>query len=169
MPSQYDTAPALTIDLDKSYSAKLTTNHGDLTIELDVVNAPLAVNNFVFLARDGFYDGVIFHRVIESFMIQGGDPTGTGRGGPGYKFRDELDGGGMYGRGTVAMANAGPNTNGSQFFIVHKDAGLPNDYTIFGKVLEGLDTVDSIATTSTGPGDRPHQDCVITAVEILEN
>lgn len=169
MASQYDAAPALTIDLDKSYTAKLQTSHGDITVELDAVKAPVTVNNFVFLAKDGFYDGVIFHRVIESFMIQGGDPTGTGRGGPGYKFRDELDGGGSYSRGTLAMANAGPNTNGSQFFIVHKDAGLPNDYTIFGKVLDGLDTVDAIATTTTGPGDRPHQDCVISKVEISES
>lgn len=168
MASQYDAAPALTIDLDKTYSAKLTTNHGEITVQLDAVNAPLAVNNFVFLARDGFYDGVIFHRVIESFMIQGGDPTGTGRGGPGYKFRDELDGDGNYHRGTLAMANAGPNTNGSQFFICHTDVGLPHDYTIFGSVIDGLDAVDSIATTGTGPGDRPRQDCVITSVEIFE-
>ena len=169
MASQYDVAPDLVIDLDKTYRAKLATNHGDISIEFDAVAAPLATNNFVFLAKEGFYDGVIFHRVIENFMIQGGDPTGSGRGGPGYKFRDELDGKGSYSRGTVAMANAGPNTNGSQFFICHTDAGLPNDYTIFGQVTDGLDTVDSIATTSTGPGDRPHEDCIISSVEISEH
>ena len=169
MSKQYDSAPDLVIDLDKSYSAVLKTNHGDITIDFDAVRSPLAVNNFVFLARDGFYDGVIFHRVIERFMIQGGDPTGTGRGGPGYKFRDETEGRGDYSRGTVAMANAGPNTNGSQFFICHGDAGLPHSYTIFGKVTDGLDAVDSIATTPTAPGDRPLEDCVIESVTITES
>ena len=127
------------------------------------------MNNFVFLARDGFYDGVVFHRVIEGFMIQGGDPTGTGRGGPGYKFRDETEGSGSYSRGTVAMANAGPNTNGSQFFICHNDAGLPHSYTIFGKVTSGMDAVDAIATTATDHADRPHDDCVIQSVTISED
>lgn len=169
MAAQYDAAPEMVIDLDTTYTAKIVTNHGEITLALDAVSSPQTVNNFVFLARDGFYDGVIFHRVIEGFMIQGGDPTGTGSGGPGYKFRDEIEGPGSYDRGTLAMANAGPNTNGSQFFICHVDAGLPHAYTIFGKVTDGLDTVDSIATTATGPGDRPHEDCVINSVEITES
>ena len=168
MPSQYDAPPPLTIDLDKTYSATLDTNHGEIVIELDAVRAPITVNNFVFLARDGFYDGVIFHRVIQNFMIQGGDPTGTGRGGPGYRFRDELEGSGDYSRGTVAMANAGPNTNGSQFFICHVDAGLPHNYTIFGKVTSGMDTVDSIAATPTDGSDRPRDQVLIRSVTITE-
>ncbi|NQV05454.1 peptidylprolyl isomerase, partial [bacterium] len=117
MATPYSNQPNLTIDLDGAYTATLHTNLGDIAIEFLPAEAPLAVNNFVFLAGEGFYDGVIFHRVIKGFMIQGGDPTGTGTGGPGYKFRDELEGPGGYDRGTVAMANAGPNTNGSQFFI----------------------------------------------------
>lgn len=166
---QYPSPPDLTIDLDKGYNATLDTNHGEIVIELDPAGSPLTVNNFVFLARDGYYDGVIFHRVIENFMIQGGDPTGTGTGGPGYKFRDEIEGQGDYTRGTVAMANAGPNTNGSQFFICHTDAGLPHSYTIFGKVSSGMDTVDSIATTSTDRSDRPESEVVINKVTITED
>lgn len=169
MPQRYAGPPELLIDLDKSYSAIVRTNQGDISLVLDVFNAPLAVNNFVFLARDGFYDGVIFHRVINGFMIQGGDPTGTGRGGPGYQFRDELDGAGTYRRGTLAMANAGPNTNGSQFFICHADVGLPHAYTIFGAVSDGLDAVDSVADQPTGPGDKPLKDCVIRTIEITES
>jgi len=167
--TQYDSAPDLIIDLDKSYSATLDTTHGVIEIEFDPVRSPVAVNNFVFLARDGYYDGVSFHRVIENFMIQGGDPTGTGRGGPGYKFRDELEGEGDYSRGTVAMANAGPNTNGSQFFICHSDVGLPHSYTIFGKVTAGMDAVDSIATTETDRSDRPQEDATINSVTITES
>ena len=166
--TQYTAPPEMTIDLDKTYSATLHTNHGDISIEFDAQQSPLTVNNFVFLARDGFYDGVIFHRVIKGFMIQGGDPTGTGMGGPGYRFRDELEGPGRYSRGTVAMANAGPNTNGSQFFIMHTDYGLPHNYSIFGHVTEGLDVVDAIADTPTGAQDRPHDDCVIESVTVTE-
>ena len=166
--SQYSAQPEMTIDLAKSYSATLHTNHGDISIEFDAVKSPLTVNNFVFLARDGFYDGVIFHRVIKGFMIQGGDPTGTGMGGPGYRFRDELEGPGTYSRGTVAMANAGPNTNGSQFFIMHTDYGLPHNYSIFGQVTDGLDVVDTIANTPTGAQDKPVEDCVINSVTIAE-
>lgn len=169
MAAQYDSQPEITIDLDKTYSAILHTNHGDISIEFDAAKSPLTVNNFVFLARDGFYDGVIFHRVIKGFMIQGGDPTGTGMGGPGYRFRDELEGPGRYSRGTVAMANAGPNTNGSQFFIMHTDYGLPHNYSIFGQVTDGLDVVDSIANTPTGAQDRPLDDCVISSVTISES
>jgi cyclophilin family peptidyl-prolyl cis-trans isomerase len=165
----YDSQPEMMIDLDKTYSATLHTNHGDIDIEFDAASSPSTVNNFVFLARDGFYDGVIFHRVIKGFMIQGGDPTGTGMGGPGYKFPDELDGPGRYSRGTVAMANAGPNTNGSQFFIMHTDYGLPHNYTIFGYVTDGLDVVDAIANTPTGAQDRPQSDCVINSVTITES
>jgi len=167
--AKYDSQPEMTIDLDKAYSATLHTNHGDIAIEFDAAGSPLTVNNFVFLARDGFYDGVIFHRVIKGFMIQGGDPTGTGTGGPGYRFRDELEGAGKYSRGTVAMANAGPNTNGSQFFIMHTDYGLPHNYSIFGQVKDGLDVVDKIAETPTGAQDRPHDDCVINSVTITES
>jgi cyclophilin family peptidyl-prolyl cis-trans isomerase len=164
---QYDSPPDLTIDLDTSYTARLETSLGDVVIELDPVRAPLTVNNFVFLARDGFYDGVIFHRVVPGFVIQGGDPTGTGRGGPGYRFRDELEGEGRYSRGTVAMANAGPNTNGSQFFICLEDVGLPHAYTIFGRVTEGMETVDAIASLELD-GERPVQDAVIRSVQITE-
>ncbi len=168
MANQYPSAPDLVIDLDKTYTATLETNHGVIEIEFDAVRSPLAVNNFVFLAREDYYDGVIFHRVIKDFMIQGGDPTGTGTGGPGYKFRDELEGEGNYSRGTVAMANAGPSTNGSQFFICHQDAGLPHSYTIFGKVTSGLEVVDSIASTGTDRRDRPTEDVIINKVTVTE-
>jgi cyclophilin family peptidyl-prolyl cis-trans isomerase len=169
LPKQYDSAPDLTVDLSTKYTATVKTNHGDITIELLPERSPQTVNNFVFLARDGFYDGVIFHRVIKDFMIQGGDPTGTGTGGPGYKFRDELEGDGTYSRGTVAMANSGPNTNGSQFFIMHKDVGLPHSYTIFGKVTDGIDVVDSIASSKTGRSDRPDNEVKIATVEVAES
>jgi len=168
MTQQYDTAPEFSIDTSKAYTATLDTNHGEIVIEFDSGRSPLTVNNFVFLANEGFYDGVVFHRVIENFMIQGGDPTGTGRGGPGYKFRDEIDGTGEYSRGTVAMANAGPNTNGSQFFIVHKDTGLPHSYTIFGRVTSGMEAVDSIAGSDTDGSDRPRTDVVISRVTVSE-
>src|SRR5207302_5856543 len=120
----------------------------DIVVDLFAGEAPKTVNNFVFLARQGFYDGVIFHRTIREFMIQTGDPTGTGRGGPGYKFADEPVRR-RYTRGILAMANAGPNTNGSQFFIMHGDSGLPPNYTVFGEVREGMDAVDAIATAPT--------------------
>jgi peptidyl-prolyl cis-trans isomerase B (cyclophilin B) len=165
---QYDVQPELSIDLDKSYEATLHTSEGDITIELYPADAPMTVNNFLFLAGDGFYDDVIFHRTIPGFMIQGGDPTGTGTGGPGYKFRDEFHARTSYPRGTVAMANAGPNTNGSQFFIVHADAGLPNAYTIFGEVTDGMDVVDAIAAKPTGAQDRPHDPVSIESVTISE-
>ncbi len=169
MPKQYDAQPELTVDLSKNYSATIKTNHGDINVDLLVERSPQTVNNFVFLARDGFYDDVIFHRVIDGFMIQGGDPTGTGTGGPGYKFRDETEGAGTYSRGTMAMANSGPNTNGSQFFIMHKDGGLPHSYTIFGKVTDGLEVVDSIATSKTDRSDRPNDEVKISTIEIGES
>ncbi len=168
MAKQYDGPPELQIDLAKSYAATLHTNHGDVEIQFDAERSPQTVNNFVFLAKDGFYDGVLFHRVISGFMVQGGDPTGTGSGGPGYRFRDEIEGAGSYSRGTVAMANAGPNTNGSQFFIMHQDSGLPHSYTIFGKVSDGMDVVDAIAATPVDRSDRPKSDCTINRVTITE-
>ncbi|MEE9582088.1 MAG: peptidylprolyl isomerase [Acidimicrobiia bacterium] len=152
---KFDSAPDLTIDLDGAYTATLHTTLGDISLEFLPAEAPLAVNNFLFLAGQGYYDEVIFHRVISGFMLQCGDPTGTGSGGPGYSFRDELEGSGKYERGTLAMANAGSNTNGSQFFIMHKDYGLPHNYTIFGKVTDGMDVVDAIAALETDPTDRP--------------
>ncbi len=170
MADQYPGPPELTIDTSASYTATIRTNHGDITTRLFADEAPVTVNNFVFLAREGFYDGVIFHRVIENFMIQGGDPTGTGTGGPGYRFADELDAAERrgYPQGTLAMANAGPNTNGSQFFIVHRDAPLPPQYAVFGETVDGLDVVDTIATTSTNRDDRPDESVVISTIEITE-
>ncbi|MDH3499707.1 MAG: peptidylprolyl isomerase [Acidimicrobiia bacterium] len=168
MANQYESGPDLMIDLNTTYGAVLHTNHGDITIEFDAARSPITVNNWLFLAREGFYDGVIFHRVVPGFVIQGGDPTGSGRGGPGYKFRDELEGDGGYSRGTVAMANAGPNTNGSQFFVCLDNVGLPHAYTIFGEVTEGMDAVDAIAAAPRS-GERPLDDCVITSVDITES
>ncbi len=164
----YSQPPDFMLDLAKTYQATLRTNHGDITVTLDAERSPNAVNNFVTLARDGFYDGVIFHRVVPGFVIQGGDPTGTGRGGPGYKFRDELDGPGTYSRGTLAMANAGPNTNGSQFFICLDDVGLPHAYTIFGEVTAGMDAADAIAAAPRR-GEQPVDDCVIQSVTVTES
>ncbi len=138
-----------------------------MTAELFVSDAPNTVNNFVFLARAGYYGGVIFHRVIEGFMIQGGDPTGTGSGGPGYKFKDEPVKR-KYERGILAMANAGPNTNGSQFFVMHADYGLPPNYSIFGKLTSGEDTLDKIATAKKGAQDRPSEPVTISSITISE-
>ncbi|HLJ66462.1 MAG TPA: peptidylprolyl isomerase [Chloroflexota bacterium] len=169
---QWKQPPAMAIDAKKRYGADVRTSEGTVTIELLPQEAPETVNNFVFLARQGYYDGTPFHRVIEGFMIQGGDPTGTGRGGPGYKFRDEPVRR-RYTRGIVAMANAGPNTNGSQFFIVHgADVGLPPNYTIFGQVSDGLDAVDRIAAAPTRPGGEgstPVAPVVIESVTIHES
>ena len=167
MSKQYPSAPALTIDPAKSYTAVIDTTAGTLTAELYPGDAPRTVNNFVFLAREGFYEGVIFHRVIEGFMIQGGDPTGTGSGGPGYKFADEPVKR-KYTRGTLAMANAGPNTNGSQFFVMHADYGLPPNYTIFGKLTAGEDIVDAIATAKKNRQDRPDAPVSITSITVTE-
>jgi cyclophilin family peptidyl-prolyl cis-trans isomerase len=171
-PKQYPSKPAMQIDRAKKYTATIETTQGTMKAELFANDAPETVNNFVFLARDGYYNGVTFHRVIPDFMIQTGDPTGTGTGGPGYRFNDEPVTR-NYERGTLAMANAGPNTNGSQFFIVHKDYPLPKNYTIFGKVTEGLDTLDKIATTPTGPGrggpNTPRTPVDITSITIAES
>ena len=150
-------------------TAVLKTNHGDIGIELFDDDAPKTVENFRKLARDGFYDGVIFHRVIKDFMIQGGDPTGTGTGGPGYTFEDEINDHKIV-RGALAMANAGPNTNGSQFFIVTTDAApwLDGKHTVFGRVTDGMDAVDSIEGAETDARDKPAQDAVIESVELSE-
>jgi cyclophilin family peptidyl-prolyl cis-trans isomerase len=163
----YPGQPPMSIDPKKKYTATIETSAGTMTAELFPEDAPKTVNNFVFLARDGFYNGVIFHRVIPGFMIQGGDPTGTGSGGPGYKFNDEPVKR-RYSRGTLAMANAGPNTNGSQFFVMHADYGLPPSYTIFGKLLTGESVVDSIVGAPTGAQDRPRDPVEIRSITIAE-
>ena len=155
-------------------TAAIQTNHGTIRFELLESDAPKTTENFITLAGKGYYDGVIFHRVIKGFMIQGGDPSGTGRGGEsawGGRFNDEIDAASAlyqrgYKKGTVAMANAGPNTNGSQFFIMHADYPLPPNYTIFGRVTEGLDVVDTIATTATDRGDRPTSEVRMEQVTI---
>jgi peptidylprolyl isomerase len=171
MPKQYDSPPEMVIDPAKRYTAEIDTSMGTMTAALDPVAAPKTVNSFVFLARDGFYDGVIFHRVIQGFVLQGGDPEGTGRGGPGYRFEDELPKPGRYEVGSLAMANAGPNTNGSQFFVISGPSGvkLPPSYSLFGKVVKGLDVVDAIEKVPTGAGDRPKDDVVINSITITES
>jgi peptidyl-prolyl cis-trans isomerase B (cyclophilin B) len=150
-------------------TATLHTNHGAIEVELFDDDAPTTVGNFRKLAGDGFYDGVIFHRVIPDFMIQGGDPTGTGTGGPGYTFEDEINDHKIV-RGALAMANAGPGTNGSQFFIVTKDAApwLDGKHTVFGQVTSGMEAVDSIEGAPTGARDKPVDDAVIERVELSE-
>ncbi|HEV3377394.1 MAG TPA: peptidylprolyl isomerase [Thermoleophilaceae bacterium] len=149
--------------------ATMHTNHGPIEIELFDDDAPKTVENFLKLSRDGYYDGLIFHRVIKDFMIQGGCPQGTGTGGPGYEFEDEINDHKIV-RGALAMANRGPNTNGSQFFIVTTDAApwLDGKHTVFGEVRSGMEAVDSIEGTETGPQDRPARDAVIERVEVHE-
>ena len=146
MAQQWSSPPAMQIDPEKSYKVSMETTRGTIEIDLFPEYAPKTVNNFVFLAGEGFYDGITFHRVISNFMIQGGDPTGSGRGGPGYRFEDEFDGNPLrHETGVLSMANAGPNTNGSQFFITHgPQPHLDNRHTVFGKVTKGQDVVDSI-------------------------
>jgi peptidyl-prolyl cis-trans isomerase B (cyclophilin B) len=146
MSKQYPAAPAMAIDTNKSYTATFKTSRGDIVCELFAKDAPITVNNFVFLARDKFYDGTVFHRVIADFMVQGGDPTGTGRGGPGYRFADELKNNPhKHQVGSLSMANAGPNTNGSQFFITHVVTNwLDGKHTVFGQVLQGQDIVNAV-------------------------
>jgi cyclophilin family peptidyl-prolyl cis-trans isomerase len=148
-------------------TATIHTSHGAIAIELFDDDAPKTVENFLKLSRDGFYNGVIFHRIIPDFMIQGGDPTGTGSGGPGYQFEDEFNDHKVV-RGALAMANAGPNTNGSQFFIVTTEAAswLDGKHTVFGQVTDGMDVVDTISDVTTGPGDRPLADVVIERVDV---
>jgi len=162
---QFDTQPAMELVKGKKYTAVLNTDEGQITVALLADKNPITVNNFVFLARKGFYNKTIFHRVIEDFMIQGGDPTGTGAGGPGYRFDDEPFTG-DYKKGTLAMANSGPNTNGSQFFIMHGDVPLPKNYVIFGKVEKGLDVVDAIATAPVTYGSPDEKSKPIKPVAI---
>ncbi len=147
----YKNQPAMQIDADKTYRATITTPRGTITLDLHPEHAPKTVNNFVTLARDGFYDGLVFHRVISNFMVQGGDPTGTGMGGPGYKFEDETQGNPLkHERGVISMANSGPNTNGSQFFITHgPQPHLNGRHTVFGEVTDGMDVVDAIKQGDT--------------------
>ena len=150
-------------------AATMHTNHGAIELELFEADAPKTVDNFVKLSKDGFYDGLIFHRVIADFMIQGGCPQGTGTGGPGYQFEDEINDNKIV-RGALAMANAGPNTNGSQFFIVTTEAApwLDGKHTVFGRVSSGMEAVDAIEGAETGAQDRPLQDAVIERVEVHE-
>ena len=150
-------------------AATLHTNKGAVAVELFDEDAPKTVDNFLKLARDGFYDGVIFHRVIPDFMIQGGDPTGTGSGGPGYQFEDEFNDNKVV-RGALAMANAGPNTNGSQFFIVTADAcpWLDGKHTVFGRVTDGMDVVDTISELPRDARDKPHDEVVIESVSVSD-
>lgn len=178
------TTSATTPDPNQKTYATIKTTLGDIKVELFADKTPITVANFVGLAtgqkewvhpgtnqkmvNKPFYDGVIFHRVIKDFMIQGGDPLGKGYGGPGFKFNDEpFDG--EYTRGALAMANSGPNTNGSQFFIMHKDMGLPKNYVIFGRVVEGIEVVDKIAESATDANDKPIKDIVINSVTISQD
>jgi len=165
---QFRERPEMGVDKDKRYTATMTTSMGEIVIALDPVKAPVTVNNFVFLALYHFYDGVTFHRVIKNFVLQGGDPEGSGRGGPGYRFEDELPKAGQYELGSLAMANAGPNTNGSQFFIISGKDGmrLPPSYSLFGKVVKGLDVVEAIQNVPTDRNDRPLQPVTIDSVTI---
>ncbi len=163
----YSNPPALTIDPSKNYTATIETSAGTMTAEFFPEDAPNTVNNWVFLAREGFYEDVIFHRVIPGFMIQGGDPSGSGSGGPGYKFRDEPVTR-KYTRGTLAMANAGPNTNGSQFFVMHADYALPPSYTIFGQLLSGHEVLDTIANAPKGAQDRPANPVKMIKITVSE-
>jgi cyclophilin family peptidyl-prolyl cis-trans isomerase len=160
--------PEMGIDPAKRYSATMSTSLGEIVIALDPVAAPRTVNNFVFLALNHYYDGVIFHRIIKNFVCQGGDPEGSGRGGPGYRFGDELPKPGQYKIGSLAMANAGPNTNGSQFFIISGPDGcrLPPQYSLFGQVVKGLDIVETMQSVATDRNDRPTTDVVINSVTI---
>ena len=165
---KYSQAPEMSIDSSKRYTASMETTLGTIVISLDPIAAPKTVNNFVFLSEQGYYDDVIFHRIINGFMCQGGDPEGSGRGGPGYKFADELPKPGKYQIGSLAMANAGPNTNGSQFFIVSGPNGcsLPPAYSLFGQVVKGLEVVEAMQNVATGSGDRPKTDVVIKSITI---
>ena len=163
----FNDRPEMGIDPSKRYTATMDTSMGSIVIALDAVNAPLTVNNFVFLALHHYYDGVIFHRIINGFVCQGGDPGGTGTGGPGYRFQDEPVKQ-RYQLGSVAMANAGPNTNGSQFFVISGPDGvrLPPAYALFGKVVKGLDVLDAMQRVQTARGDRPVEDVVINSVTV---
>jgi len=165
---KFPAAPAMGIDPTKRYTATMETSMGTMVIALDALNAPETVNSFVYLAAYKYYEGVVFHRIIKGFMCQGGDPTGTGSGGPGYKFNDELPRAGQYQIGSLAMANAGPNTNGSQFFLIsgQSGVGLPPAYALFGQVVKGLEIIEAMQNVETARGDRPLVDVVINSVTV---
>lgn len=165
---KFASEPEMGIDPTKRYTATMETSMGTMVIALDALKAPRTVNSFVFLALNHYYDGIIFHRIIKGFVCQGGDPTGTGRGGPGYQYADELPKAGQYQIGSLAMANAGPNTNGSQFFLISgpSGVGLPPAYALFGQVVKGLEIVEAMQNVPTGAGDRPTTDVVIKSVTI---
>ena len=167
MAKQWTTPPAMQIDPKKKYKARMETDKGTMVIELFADKTPMTVNNFVFLSREGYYDGVIFHRVIDNFMVQGGDPTGTGRGGPGYKFGDEFDASLKHDKqGILSMANAGPGTNGSQFFITHGPTPhLNGKHTVFGQVVEGLDVLMSIPARDPGNVNAPAVKIIRVTIE----
>jgi len=168
----YTSPPKMEIDINRKYTADIITSLGEIQIELFSKETPVTVNNFIFLSKQGFYDNTIFHRIIKDFMIQGRDPKGDGTGGPGYRFADEKitrD----YKRGIIAMANSGPNTNGSQFFIMHKDTELPKNYVIFGQVVKGIEVIDKIAETQTvdnglGEQSKPTKEIKIEKITIKE-
>jgi cyclophilin family peptidyl-prolyl cis-trans isomerase len=166
---QFDGEPTMGIDPTKRYTAELVTSKGTMTIALDPIAAPRTVNSFVFLARYHYYEGIVFHRIIPGFVLQGGDPTGSGSGGPGYRFPDELPQPGRYEIGSLAMANAGPDTNGSQFFIISGPQGaqLPPSYSLFGKVVKGLEVIADIDAIGTGSG-KPKEQVTIESVTITE-
>ncbi len=166
----FDAEPPMCIDVAKRYTATMTTSKGTLVIALDPATAPKTVNNFVFLARYHYFDGIVFHRIIPGFVLQGGDPEGTGRGGPGYRFADELPRAGRYQVGSLAMANAGPDTNGSQFFIISgpDGAALPPQYSLFGSVVSGGEVVQAIDAVGTRSG-TPKEQVVIESVTIAES
>ena len=174
MPEQYSSPPEMSIDPSKNYTASIRSTKGTMTLELFAAEATVTVNNFVFLAREGYYDNGVFHRVIKGFMIQGGCPRGDGTGGPGYRFNDEAITR-EYVKGTLAMANSGPNTNGSQFFIVHGDnVGLPPNYTIFGMLSGGMEVLDALADSPVrsgggGESSQPTERLEIQAIEIIES
>jgi len=164
--NQYSAPPPMSIDPDKKITATMHTSSGTIVFDLFPSEAPKTVNNFVFLAREGYYDGVVFHRIIKGFMIQSGDPTGTGTGGPGYSFEDEpvtRD----YVAGTLAMANSGPNTNGSQFFVMHERGNLPKNYTIFGLVVQGIGVVETLANLPVIAGHLGERSTPVNPPSIL--
>ena len=167
---KFSEPPPMCIDPNKRYTAVMSTSKGEMTISLDPIAAPKTVNNFVVLARYHYYDGIVFHRVIPGFVLQGGDPQGDGRGGPGYRFEDELPPPGRYEMGSLAMANAGPDTNGSQFFIICGDSGvrLPPQYSLFGKVVKGMEVVADIESIGTQSG-TPKEKVTINSVTITES
>jgi len=170
MAKQWSTPPAMQIDPKKKYKAHMETDKGTMVIELFADRTPKTVNNFVFLSREGYYDGVIFHRVIANFMVQGGDPTGTGMGGPGYKFGDEFDPSLKHDKqGILSMANAGPSTNGSQFFITHGPTPhLNNKHSVFGQVVEGLDVLMSIPPRDPNNRNAPAVKIIRVTIEESE-